>query len=142
MWTTDYTSHTPASSAAVWEALRRLHTGESSSEAGDTFVIHGPFGVGTTISVTPVGQDTFESTIIELVEGARYADSTAFGPTTLTFRHTLIPDDFGTTVTHELVIDGPQAEEVGPELGPQISEDFPAAMDALFDDAMAIEAAS
>jgi hypothetical protein len=142
MWTTDYTSHTPASPAAVWEALRRLHTGESSTEAGDTFEIHGPFEVGTTISVTPVGQDTFVSTILELVEAARYADSTAFGATTLTFRHTLVAADSGTTVTHELVIDGPQADEVGPELGPQISEDFPSAMAALFDDAMAIEAVS
>jgi hypothetical protein len=142
MWTTDYTSHTPASPASVWEALRRLHTGESQSEAGDTFVIHGPFEVGTIISVTPVGQDTFESTILELEVAERYADSTAFGSTTLTFRHILAPAQSGTTVTHELIIDGPDADEVGPELGPQISDDFPAAMAELFANAVALEPAN
>lgn len=142
MWTTDYTSHTTASPAAVWDALRRLHTGETRSEAGDTFEIHGPFEVGTTISVTPVGQDTFESTILELVEAERYADVTAFGSTTLTFRHILVPSESGTTVTHELIIDGPDADEVGPTLGPQISEDFPEAMAALFANAVALKAAN
>ncbi len=142
MWTTDYTSHTQASPAAVWEALRRLHTGESHGDAGDTFVIHGPFEVGTAISVTPVGQDTFESTILELVEAERYADSTAFGATTLTFRHVLAAEGSGTSVTHELIIDGQDADEVGPELGPQISEDFPAAMAELFANAVAIENAN
>jgi hypothetical protein len=139
MWTTNYTAHTDASAAAVWEALRRLHTGESLSDAGDTFEIHGPFAVGTTISVTPVGQDTFESTIVELVDAERYADSTSFGSTTLTFRHLLSADGAGTTVRHELIIDGADADVVGPELGPQISDDFPSAMADLFANAVALE---
>lgn len=140
MWSTTFVSSTTASAASVWEALRRLHTGESQSEGGDTFVIHGPFAIGTTVSVTPVGQDTFVSTITELVERERYADSTSFGSTTLTFRHTLVADTTGTRVTHELLIDGADSDVVGPELGPQISEDFPAAMAALFADAVTIEA--
>jgi hypothetical protein len=37
----------------------------------------------------------------------------------------------GTKVTHSLEITGPAAEEVGPQLGPAITEDFPEAMDAL-----------
>jgi hypothetical protein len=35
-------------------------------------------------------------------------------------------------VTHRLEIDGPTADQVAPELGPQISEDFPVAMEDLF----------
>jgi hypothetical protein len=139
MWTTNYTAHTDAAPAAVWEALRRLHTGESRSDAGDTFEIHGPFAVGTTISVTPVGQETFESTIVELVDEERYADSTSFGSTILTFRHILAADGSGTTLTHELIIDGAEADAVGPELGPQISDDFPSAMAELFANAAALE---
>ena len=91
--------------------------------------------------MTPVGQDTFESTILELVEAERYADVTAFGSTSLTFRHILVPTESGTTVMHELIIEGPDADEVGPELGPQISEDFPAAMAELFAGAVALETA-
>ncbi|ETA01179.1 hypothetical protein ThrDRAFT_02758 [Frankia casuarinae] len=48
-------------------------------------------------------------------------------------RHTLTPlGDGRTAVVHRLEIAGPGVDEVGPELGPQISEDFPAAMADLF----------
>lgn len=82
--------------------------------------------------MTPQGQDTLRSRIVELVENEAYADETSFGELTLRFRHALARlDDGGTRVTHALVIDGPDADQVGPELGPQISADFPAAMSDL-----------
>lgn len=141
MWTTQHTDETTAPAHAVWQALRLLHTGDLVLPGGDVFEIHGPFEVGTEISVTPAGQDTFRSRITELVEDERYADVTEFGDLVLTFRHRLAPADGGTRVTHELVIDGPGSDAVGPELGPQISADFPGAMRALFDAASAQPAA-
>jgi hypothetical protein len=51
---------------------------------------------------------------------------------TLTFYHILTPVDGGTRMTHELVIDGPDADTVGPHVGPQISASFPVAMESLF----------
>lgn len=132
MWTTEHTAETAATPEAVWDALRDLHTGAKLSDRSDTFEIHGPFAVGTQVSVTPQGQDSFNSTIIELVEGEVYADETEFNGLTLQFRHTLAPiETGGTRITHTLVIEGPTADQVAPELGPQISEDFPAAMDDL-----------
>jgi hypothetical protein len=74
-----------------------------------------------------------ESTIVALVPHATYADRTVFGDLELTFRHDLTPvAGGGTTVTHTLVIDGPGSDDIGPELGPQISSDFPVAMAELF----------
>jgi hypothetical protein len=132
MWTTEHTEQTDVAPTAIWAALRDLHEGVVEAPGGDRFEIHGPFAVGTEISVTPAGQDTFRSTIVELEEERRYADETAFGDVTLRFAHTLAPvDGGGTRITHELRISGPGAATVGPELGPQISEDFPAAMQAL-----------
>ncbi len=139
MWTTQHTAETDVSPRRVWIALRDLHTGATQSEDGDIFEIHGPFQVGTELSVTPQGQETFRSRIIELVEDQRYADETSFGDVTLTFRHILTPIEGGTRVMHELVIDGPTAGEVGPELGPQISQDFPVAMQSLFAAAARVE---
>jgi hypothetical protein len=137
MWTTAHSAETDLPAAAVWAALRDVHTGAIAAAGGDVFEIHGPFAVGTELSVTPAGQDTFRSRIVELVENERYADETQFGDLTLTFRHTLEPLPAGARVIHELVIDGPSADAVGPELGPQISADFPAAMQGLFDAAAA-----
>ena len=132
MWTTEYQAEADVEPRAVWAALRDLHSGVKLSENSDSFELHGPFEVGTSISVTPQGQDTFQSKIIELVEPEVYADQTLFGGITLLFRHTLTPlAGGGTSITHRLEIDGPGAETIALELGPQISEDFPVTMDDL-----------
>jgi hypothetical protein len=133
MWTAQHSAETDLPVTAVWAALRNLHTGAVPSADGDLFQIHGPFEVGTELDVTPQGQDTFRSRIVELAENERYADRTEFGDITLTFRHVLVPIENGTRVTHELVIEGLGADTSGPELGPQITADFPAALQALFE---------
>ena len=80
----------------------------------------------------PKGQDPITSVILEATENQRYADQTDFGGVRLRFSHTLVPRlDGGTVVTHRLEITGPAADQVGPELGPAITEDFPQAMAAL-----------
>ncbi|MEP6479071.1 MAG: polyketide cyclase [Rhodoglobus sp.] len=136
MWTTDYTATTHLAPELVWSALRKLHTGELSYDGADVFVAHGPFAIGTELSVTPVGQDTMTSTIVELVDNERYADFTHFGTLSLLFRHTLVrTPEGGTVATHRLEIDGEGSDEVAPELGPQISGDFDTTMAALFDQA-------
>ena len=133
MWSTEYTAETGAPCTAVWAALRDLHSGVRLSDRSHAFELHGPFQKGTGISVTPQGQDTVHSVIIELTEPEAYADQTQFGSLTLVFRHTLSPlPGGGTKVTHQLEIDGPGSDQMAPELGPQISEDFPAAMADLF----------
>ena len=129
MWTTHFTADTEAEPEAVWEALRALHTGTPLGPDSDSFEPHGPFAVGTTVTVTPQGQDPMDSVIVELEPNSVYADRTEFGGLTLTFRHELraVPAG-GTSVTHTLEISGAEADVIGPELGPQISGDFPVAM--------------
>jgi len=131
MWTTEHTATTDVAPAAIWAALRDLHSGVPLGEHSDRFELHGPFAVGTEVSVTPQGQDTMRSVIVELDEGRSYADSTRFGDLTLLFRHTLDALPTGTRVTHRPEIHGPDADDAGPELGPQISGDFPITMDEL-----------
>jgi hypothetical protein len=132
MWTTEHTADTDIEPSAIWTSLRDLHSGIPLGPHSDRFELHGPFAVGTEVSVTPHGQDTMRSVIVELDEERGYADRTGFGDVVLLFRHTLTPlDGGGTRVTHRLEISGPAAEEVGPDLGPQISSDFPITMTEL-----------
>ena len=132
MWSTEYSAETGLGAAAIWAALSDLHHGVALDGNSDRFELHGPFAVGTELMVTPQGQGSFRSTITELTEGSVYADRTEFGGLILTFRHTLAPlAGGGTRVTHQLVIDGDEAGTMGPELGPQISADFPEAMNTL-----------
>ena len=132
MWSTEYSTETGLAAPAIWAALSDLHHGVALDGNSDRFELHGPFAVGTELTVTPQGQGSFRSTITELTEGSVYADRTEFGGLILTFRHTLAPlAGGGTRVTHQLVIDGDEAGTMGPELGPQISADFPEAMNTL-----------
>jgi len=94
--------------------------------------LQGPFAVGTQVSMTPVGQDPIVSTIVAITEAEYYADRTDFGGVTLQFSHTLTRlADGGTRITHRLEITGDGAAELGPQLGPEITADFPEAMDGL-----------
>ena len=132
MWTTEYAASTSAAPAAVWAALTALHSGTPLGPNSDSFELHGPFAVGTTLTITPRGQEPLQSTIVELEADQVYADQTVYGDLKLTFRHRLAPTvDGGTRVTHTLEVAGEGADEVGPELGPQISGDFPVAMGEL-----------
>ena len=132
MWTTSHQGTTSATPTAVWDALQALHSGTALGPNSDVFELHGPFDVGTRLTITPQGQDSLESVITELERDVVYADQTTYGSITLTFRHHLDPTPSGgTVVTHQLEIVGEGADEVGPELGAQISSDFPATMDEL-----------
>jgi hypothetical protein len=92
----------------------------------------GPFQVGSQVTMKPKGQDPITSVILEATENQRYAEETDFGGVRLRFNHTLAPRaDGGTVVIHRLEITGPAADQLGPELGPAITEDFPEAMEAL-----------
>ncbi|MEY9912038.1 quinol monooxygenase YgiN [Catenulispora sp. MAP12-49] len=128
-WSTQYSADTDVSPEAVWATLRDERTGAAAA-GGNTYVIHGPFAVGTELSVTPAGSDeALTSTIMELTDGRAYADRTEFNGLLLTDRHELTPlEGGGTRVTHQLIIGGPAAQTVGPNLGPQISEDYPDVM--------------
>ena len=132
MWTTQHTAETDLPRDAVWAALRELHEGRRNVPGADSFELDGPFAVGSVVNVTPAGQDTFASTIVELDEGLRYADRTEFGDVVLVFAHDLDDTAAGTRVSHTLTITGAGADSTGPVLGPQIAEDFPEAMEALF----------
>ncbi|ALE06439.1 polyketide cyclase [Arthrobacter sp. ERGS1:01] len=133
MWTTNYAAETTANPTAVWDALRDLHSGIALGPDSDKFELHGPFAVGTHLTVTPQGQEPMQSVIVELEPGVVYADQTTFGDLLLTFRHELVSTAAGgTAVTQTLEITGAGSDDVGPEIGPQISADFPSTMAELF----------
>jgi len=72
MWTTQHTAETDLPRDAVWAALRELHEGRRNVAGADRFELDGPFAVGSVVNVTPAGQDTFASTIVELEEGLNH----------------------------------------------------------------------
>jgi uncharacterized protein YndB with AHSA1/START domain len=132
MWTHEYTAETATSRHALWRILRDLDQWATWDTSMEWVRLQGPFQAGSQVTMKPKGQDPITSVIVEARENRRYADQTDLGEVTLRFSHTLEPlAGGGTRVTHRLEITGPAADQVGPELGPAITEDFPEAMDAL-----------
>jgi uncharacterized protein YndB with AHSA1/START domain len=132
MWTHEHTAETPTSPEAIWQVLSDLDQWATWDTSMDWVRLQGPFQAGSRVTMKPKGQDPITSVIVEATENRAYADQTDLGEVTLRFSHTLQPlAGGGTKVTHRLEITGPAADQLGPELGPAITEDFPEAMDAL-----------
>ena len=132
MWSHEHTVETPLAAPAIWRVLADLDNWARWDTSMESVRLSGPFAVGSTVTMTPTGQDPIQSVITEIVENERYADETEFEGVRLAFSHTLEPlRDGGTRVIHRLEITGPAADQVAPELGPAIIVDFPEAMTAL-----------
>jgi uncharacterized protein YndB with AHSA1/START domain len=132
MWTHEHTAETATSPEAIWQILSDLDQWATWDASMEWVQLQGPFQAGSRFTMKPKGQDPITSVILEATENRAYADQTDLGEVTLRFSHTLQPlEGGGTKITHRLEITGPTADQLGPELGPAITEDFPEAMDAL-----------
>jgi uncharacterized protein YndB with AHSA1/START domain len=132
MWTHEHAAESPLPAEAIWKVLADLGNWARWDTSMERVELHGPLQAGSTVTMTPKGQDPVTSVITEVTENERYADQTEFGGVTLDFSHTLtrLPGG-GTRIVHRLEITGERAAGAAPEIGPMITEDFPDAMAAL-----------
>jgi hypothetical protein len=94
--------------------------------------ISGPFAVGSTIFMTPIGQDCVELRLVDAVEPALFVDEASLADVVVRTTHRVERlDGDRSRVTYRMEISGPAADSVGRELGPQISADFPETLAAL-----------
>ncbi|WKX19648.1 MULTISPECIES: SRPBCC family protein [unclassified Streptomyces] len=119
--------------AQVWARYSDTATWPEWDKGIVSVTLDGPFVAGTTGTMRPEGQEPLPFTLTEAVPDQGFTDETVIpDAVTLRFVHRLaaLPGG-GTRITHRLEIEGPAAAGMGPELGPQITEDFPDAMQAL-----------
>jgi hypothetical protein len=128
MWTVEHTAESDAAPEAVY-ALYADVAGWPAWDPGlERCELDGPFATGTTGHLTPAGGEPLPFTV-EWAEPARgFADVTEAMGHVLRFRHTLQPlPGGGTRITHRVEIEGPAADE----LGPNVVGEMPEAMAAL-----------
>jgi len=132
MWAHEYTAESALASDVIWAVLADVDNWARWDTSMESVKLQGPFAVGTPVTMTPKGQDPINSVITAITKNELYADETDMGDVTLRFSHALtrLPDG-GTRIVHRLEITGPKADEIGPEIGPAITGDFPDAMQAL-----------
>src|SRR6201999_4256998 len=98
----------------------------------ETIDVDGPFAVGTTFIMTPPGDEPIRMRLVEIEPGASFTDEMDAGDFVVRTEHRLESAAGGLTrIVYRTQITGEAAGHVGPELGPQITADFPDVVAAL-----------
>jgi uncharacterized protein YndB with AHSA1/START domain len=134
MWTNEQSIETIASPEAIWRLWSDVSGWRQWIADIEQIEISGPFAAGATITMTPEGQDPVELRIAEAVEPQLFVDEADLGDVVVRTLHRVEPlGGERNRIVYRMEITGPAADSMGPELGPQISGDFPDTLAALAD---------
>jgi uncharacterized protein YndB with AHSA1/START domain len=132
MWSYQHAVETTAAPQTLWDLWTDVASWPTWNEGIETIEIEGPFAVGTRFTMTPPGDEPIVMKLVEVEPGRSFADEMDGGEFTVLTAHRLDPTEDGRTrVTYRTEITGPAADEVGPQLGPAITADFPDVLAAL-----------
>ncbi len=126
MWEYEHSVETSAPAEAVWRHWSDLAAWPKWNDGIESIKINGPFAVGTTFTMTPPGEEPVVMRLTEIVEGELFTDEADGGEFVVRTMHRLEPAPGGRTkITYRTEITGPVADQIGPEIGPEITADFP-----------------
>ena len=130
MWTVEHSVETTVAPEAIWLAWADVQRWPE-WDAGVTRVeLSGPFAAGSTITMTPLGQEPVALRLAEVLEGERFVGEASLGGTVVRLTHSL--ERLGAArarVVHRFEATGPAAEQIGPA----VSADFADTLHALVD---------
>jgi hypothetical protein len=133
MWMAEYSIDINASPDAIFGLFADVSRWPEWNTGTEWVELYGPFGVGTTGRMKVPDQDPLAFRLIAVGPGG-FEDETVVPDADIVVRvrHAIEPlDDGPTRVVYRATIDGPKADELGPQIGPQISGDFPDVLAAL-----------
>jgi hypothetical protein len=134
MWWTEESIETTATAEAIWRLWADVSQWPTWNADIERITLSGPFATGGRISMTPIGQEPVELRIEEAIEPELFIDVAELGDVVVRTVHRIERlDDDRNRVTYRMEITGPGADTIGPELGPEISGDFPQVLAALVD---------
>jgi uncharacterized protein YndB with AHSA1/START domain len=139
MWEYEYAAETGADAGALWRLWSDVEGWPRWNGGIERIEIDGPFAVGTTFRMTPPGEpEPIEMRLAEVVPGERFTDVMDAGDFVVTTVHRIeAVAGGGSRVVYRTEITGPAAEQLGPQLGPAITADFPDVVAALIQHAAA-----
>ncbi|MFI6444270.1 polyketide cyclase [Kitasatospora sp. NPDC050543] len=132
MWEYEHSIETGASPEAIWRLWADVENWGTWNAEIEKIEISGPFATDTLITMTPPGEDPVQLRIAQAVEGELFVDEARFGDLLLRTIHRIERVDEGRIrVVYRMEITGGGADEVGPQIGPGITADWPDTMAAL-----------
>jgi uncharacterized protein YndB with AHSA1/START domain len=133
MWTTEHARETAAAAEAVWRIWTDVPAWPEWNADLERAELSGPFAAGSTITMIPHDQDQIELRIAEAVEPERFVDEAEFGGVIVRTTHRIEQWGDRNRVVYAMEITGPEADNLGPQVGPEISADFPQVLAALLE---------
>ena len=131
MWTTEHSIETTAAPEAIWGLWAEVAGWPDWNADVERAELSGPFAAGSTITMTPHGQEPIELRIAEAVEPELFVDEADLGDVVVRTIHRIEQLEGRTRVVYRMEITGPEADTLGPQIGPDISADFPQVLAAL-----------
>jgi uncharacterized membrane protein len=132
MWAVEHSVETSATAQAVWQLWADVEQWPEWNAGVERIELRGPFAVDSRILMTPPGDETVELRIAEAIEPDLFVDEVDGGDFVVRTTHRVeTVGDERSRITYRMEITGPAAESVGPEIGPEISGDFPQVLTAL-----------
>ena len=122
IWECEYDLVTTASPEAIWRLFCDVPGWKQWNAGIEEIVIDGPFEAGTTFKMTPPGQETFTSLLVDVKPLELFVDETRVGDLVVRVAHRIERmDGRGARVIYSVKAIGDGAAEVGP----MVSADFP-----------------
>jgi uncharacterized protein YndB with AHSA1/START domain len=132
MWAAEHSIETSARPEQVWRLWADVDGWPEWNGDIERIELEGSFAAGGRIVMTPIGQEAIELRIAEALEPVLFVDEADLGDIVVRTTHQVErPGTERSRVTYRMEISGPAADTVGPELGPEISADFPETLAAL-----------
>ena len=132
VWAVEHSIETSVTAQAVWQLWADVERWPEWNAGVEQIELRGPFAVGSTVLMTPPGDERVELRITEAAEPELFVDEADGGDFVVRTTHRV--ERLGaerSRITYRMEIIGPAAETVGPEIGPEISGDFPEVLAAL-----------
>ena len=132
MWEYEHSTETSATPDQVWCHWSDMTAWPQWNDGIEKITIDGPFAVGMTFTMTPPGDEPIQMRLTEVMPGELFTDEMDGGDFTIRTVHRLEPAAGGRTrIIYRTEITGPAADQVGPQVGPAITADFPGVLAAL-----------
>jgi hypothetical protein len=132
VWTNEQSVETSASPEDIWRLWADVPRWPEWNGDIERIELDGPFAAGSRILMTPIGEEPVELRIAEAIEPVMFVDQAELGDVLVRTIHRVERLDADRSrVSYRMEITGPAADTLGPQIGPQISGDFPQTLAAL-----------
>jgi uncharacterized protein YndB with AHSA1/START domain len=114
MWAVEHSVETSATAQAIWRLWADVERWPEWNAGVERIELRGPFAVGSTILMTPPGDEPVELRIAEAVEPELFVDEADGGDFVVRTTHRVeAVGDERSRITYRMEITGPAAETVG-----------------------------